>query len=385
MQVTDDRQQTADGRRQNLLFRFLISHFSFLIFFAGCGHTPVALEPVRTIEQWEAYRRQGLVPEQIDRVYCSGGTLRLVVYLDCADKVFCVDSHEKSGLKAYLVAHPEFCELPIAGEASGRDNPELLLSQKTPPQLIIKADTGAGYDPVELTRRTGIPVLLIPMRDIMTSRDEFDAGLRLLGTALGKCDRAEEVIAFFDREIAELRKRTENTTGPKPLVYVGGVSYGGPHSFNSSEAGYPPFTLVGANHPLTGKANDPLLGNRHTMLAKEKILEWNPEILFLDLGTLVLGTSSGLEELRADPTYRSLTAVQEGNIYTLLPNTYYFVNHDAVLANAWFVGSVLYPDRFSDINPHKKADEIFTFLVGNPVFCELDDALQNLALRRISL
>jgi len=378
----------TDGKRQNLIFYFLFFIFYFS-FFPGCGHSPVALEPIRTIEQWEAYRQKGLVPEQIDSVYCSGGTLRLVVYLECADKVFCVDSNERksverSGMKAYLAAHPEFQDLPIAGETSGRDNPEALLSQKIPPQLIIKADTGTGYDPVELTRRTGIPVLLIPMRDPVSAHDEFDAGLRLLGTALGKRSRAEEVIAFFDREIKELRRRTENITEPKPLVYVGGVSYNGSHTFHSSEAGYPPFTLVGANSPLAEKGNDPLLGNRHAILAKEKILEWNPEILFLDLGTLLLGAASGLEELRADPTYRSLTAVQEGNVYALLPNTFYHVNHDAVLVNAWFVGKVLYPDRFLDIDPLEKADEIFTFLVGKPVFGELDDALQNLALRQIS-
>jgi len=193
------------------------------------------------------------------------------------------------------------------------------------------------------------------------------------------------VIAFFAQEIEELKKRSENIVEPKPLVYVGGVSYNGSFGFNSSEAGYPPFTLVGANSPLKEKANDPLLGNRHAILAKEKILEWNPETLFLDLGTLLLGASSGLEELRADPTYRSLTAVQKGDVYTLLPNTFYHVNHDAVLVNAWFVGKTLYPDRFSDIDPFEKADEIFTFLVGKPVFRELDDALQNLALRRISL
>jgi len=120
------------------------------------------------------------------------------------------------------------------------------------------------------------------------------------------------------------------------------------------------------------------------MLAKEKILEWNPDMLFLDLGTLLLGASSGLDELRTDPAYRSLTAVQKGNVYALLPNTLYFVNHDAVLANAWFVGKTLYPDRFSDIDPHEKADEIFEFLVGKPVLRELDDALHHLALRRIA-
>ena len=357
------------------------------------GSSDNTLKPIRTLAQWEQYREQGLVPTQIDKIFCSGGTLRLAVYLDCADKVVAVDTNERraserSGMKAYLAAHPEFREMPAAGESSGRDNPELLLSLENPPQLIIKADTGAGFDPDELTRRTGIPVLLVPMRDITTGRKEFDEGLRLIGAALGKSERAEEVIAFFDREIAELKTRSDSaglSDAEKPLVYVGGVSYNGSHAFNSSEAGYPPFELVGAKSPVNERSADPLIGNRHAMLAKEKILEWNPDILFLDLGTLTLGLSSGLVELQNDPSYRTLTAVQQGHIYTLHPNTFYFVNHDAVLVNAWFVGKTLYPEQFADIDPKAKADEIFKFLVGKPVFNDLNAALQELALDKLAV
>jgi iron complex transport system substrate-binding protein len=362
---------------------------------ASCSRTATeseTLRPIRTVEQWEAYRQKGLVPENVERIYCSGGTLRLAVYLECTDRVIATDGNERIaterlGMKAYLAAHPELQTLPIAGESSGRDNPELLLSHDPPPQLIIKADTNAGYDPNELTRRTGIPVVLVPMRGITVGHDEFDAGLRLMGVALGKRERAEEVIAFFNSEIAELKRRTENVVPEesKPLVYVGGVSYNGSHGFNASEAGYPPFELVGAKSPLEENKSDPLLGNRHRMLAKEKILEWNPDMLFLDLGTLNLQEVSGLAELQNDPSYRSLTAVQRGQVYTLLPNTFYFVNHDAVLVNAWFVGKTLYPNKFDDIDIQQKADEIFTFLVGKPVFGSLNKALQNLALRKMEM
>ena len=351
------------------------------------------LRPIRTTDQWEQYRAQGLVPATIDRIFCSGGTLRLAVYLDCADKVVAVDtnerkSSERNGMKAYLAAHPEFCEMPVAGETSGRDNPERLLSLENPPQLIIKADTGAGFDPEELTRRTGIPVLLVPMRDITTGRKEFDEALRLIGVALGKSGRAEEVIAFFDREIAELKARSDQaglTDAEKPLVYVGGVSYNGSHGFHSSQAGYPPFALVGAKSPVTERSADPTLGNRHAMLAKEKILEWNPDLLFLDLGTLALGQSSGLVELQRDPSYRTLSAVGQGRVFALHPNTFYNVNHDAVLVNAWFVGKTLYPEQFADIDPKVKADEIFAFLVGKPVFDNLNASLHHLALAPLPL
>jgi iron complex transport system substrate-binding protein len=373
------------------IFLFLI-FLSIPVFFTSCVRqnskpTDDELHPIRTIAQWEEYRSKGRVPEKIERIYCSGGTLRLAVYLNCTDRVIATDGNEQlgeelNGMKAYLAAHPELQTLPIAGESSGRDNPERLLSLEHPPQLILKADTGAGYDPEELTRRTGIPVVLVPMRGITAGRAEFDAGLRLMGTALHQQERAEEVILFFNREIAELKKRTADTgqEESKPLVYVGGVSYNGSHGFHSSEAGYPPFELTGAKSPVEENKTDPILGNRHRMLAKEKILEWNPDIIFLDLGTLNLQNASGLTELRTDPAYRSLTAVQKGHVYTLLPNTFYFVNHDAVLANAWFVGKTLYPDRFTDIDPKRKADEIFTFLVGKPVFPQLNEGLQNLAL-----
>ena len=374
---------------------------TIVICVSGCTqHIPGSqvtrhLEPIRTLEQLQEYRNAGFIPEKIDHIYCSGGTLRLAVYLECADKVVAVDtnermSSERSGMKAYLAANPVFHELPIGGETSGRDNPELLLTLNPMPQLIVKADTGAGYDPTELTRRTGIPVLLIPMRGITVGREEFDAGLRLMGAALGKEERAEAVIEFFTQEIADIQtrirqNRTKQVEGTKPLVYVGGVSYNGSHGFHSSEAGYPPFDIVGAESPIKANANEPTLGKRHTILAKEKILEWNPDILFLDLGTLYLGASSGLIELKTDPAYRSLTAVQKGKVYTLLPDTFYFVNHDAVLANAWFVAKTLYPEQFSDIDPNKKADDIFTFLVGKPVFEQLNASLDHLAFKRLSV
>ncbi|MDR2346097.1 MAG: ABC transporter substrate-binding protein [Planctomycetaceae bacterium] len=406
--------------RAKILFIFFVT-----LIIAGCRQVNVdhsdttqnvklELRPIRTIEQLEKYRRAGLVPDKIDRVYCSGGTLRLAVYFECADRIVATDGNERgdserNGMKAYLAAHPELQSLPIAGASSGRDNPELLLSLKLPPQLIIKADTGAGYDPDELTKRTGIPILLIPMRGITVGKDQFDYGLKLIGNALGKNERAEALIKFFNNEIAELQKRSQiivtknNSTDQntdqtadqntdqtadqikRPTVYVGGVSYNGSHGFNSSEAGYPPFELVGANSFLDENKMDPILGNRHTMLSKEKILEWNPDILFVDLGTLSLGASSGVNELKNDSSYQSLTAVKNGKVYTLLADTFYFVNHDAVLVNAWFVGKILYPEQFKDIDPKKKADEIFTFLVGKPVFDKLNHALQNLALEKISV
>jgi iron complex transport system substrate-binding protein len=124
----------------------------------------------------------------------------------------------------------------------------------------------------------------------------------------------------------------------------------------------------------------------HSSISKEKIMEWDPDLLFLDLSTLQLGDKSGgLFELRSDPAYRTLSAVKSGKVYGLLPYNWYTKNYGSILANAYFIGKTVYPDRFADIDPAKKADEIYTFLVGKPVFEEMKAMFDNLAYETVDV
>jgi len=52
------------------------------------------------------------------------------------------------------------------------------------------------------------------------------------------------------------------------------------------------------------------------------------------------------------------------------PYNSYNTNYETVLADAYFIGKTLYPDRFADVDPVEKADEIYTFFVGKPVFAD---------------
>jgi iron complex transport system substrate-binding protein len=164
---------------------------------------------------------------------------------------------------------------------------------------------------------------------------------------------------------------------------VGGIAYRGPHGFRSTEPGYPPLIFVNA----ANLAYDPsLLGgaSRQVTVAKEKLLQWDPDVLFLDLSTLQLaGEASGLWEIRNDPALKTLRAVQEGKVYGLLPYNWYTKNYGSVLANAYFIGKVLYPDRFDDIQPAVKADEIYQFLVGKPVFDQMNASFENMAYKAV--
>ncbi|WP_348771045.1 iron ABC transporter substrate-binding protein [Pseudodesulfovibrio sp. zrk46] len=301
----------------------------------------------------------------------------MLTYLQAQENVVAVDDIEsrrrKFDARPYAIANPEYAERPIFGQFRGHDNPELIMTLEPQPQVIVKTYASSmGYDPVELQQKTGIPVVVCNYGDFGKLRPALYQTLRTMGELLGKQTRAEEVIAFMEAQINDLRQRTADIPEKdRRSAFVGGVAFKGPHGYQSTEPAYPPFSFVNVENPAydTGLSGKEL---RHSDVSKEKIMEWDPDYLFLDLSTLQMGDKAGgLYELRNDPAYRTLTAVTEGRVYGLLPYNWYTKNYGSILANAYFVGKVLYPERFNDVDPAAKADEIYTFLVGKPVFSDM--------------
>lgn len=338
----------------------------------------------------DAMGRAVEIPERVERVICSGpGCLRLLTYLQGQDMAVGVDDMEtrrsRFDARPYALANPSFKKLPTFGEFRGHDNPERILILEPQPQVIFKTYGTMGHDPVELQEKTGIPVVVLGYGELAGPKQKvFFQALRTMGEAVGRQERAEAVIDFFKDNITELESRTKDIPeSERPSVFVGGVAKKGPHGYQSTEPGYPPFRFVNADNvafdrTLTGKAL------MHADVAKEKIVEWNPDYLFLDLSTLQLGKGAGgLHELRTDPAYATLTAVRENRVYGLLPYNWYSRNFGSILANAWYVGGLLHPERFPDLNPAAKADEIYSFLVGEPVFEKMDEAFHNMAFKRV--
>ncbi len=72
-------------------------------------------------------------------------------------------------------------------------------------------------------------------------------------------------------------------------------------------------------------------------------------------------------------------------MYGVLPYNFYSTNYESVLADAYFIGKTVYPDRFADIDPSVKADEIYAKFVGKPVFNELNRNYNNTGFRKIEV
>lgn len=134
----------------------------------------------------------------------------------------------------------------------------------------------------------------------------------------------------------------------------------GTHGIESTQAKYPPFLAVGARNVVdeTGKSGS-------LMIEREKLLSWDPDILFIDEG----GYSLVLADVQKNPTfYQSLRAVKNGQVYGQIPYNSYTTNIDTALADAYYAGKVMFPEQFQDIDPVAKSDEIYTSLLGKPLY-----------------
>lgn len=350
--------------------------------FTGCTDTDTQQTEKETITITDSFGREVTVPANPERVVCSGsGCLRYLTYLQAEDRIVGVDDIEKEktqfDARPYALANPKFKDYPLIGEFRGNDDPEKIVACN--PEVIFKAFSTTPDDIDELSEKTGIPVVGLNYGDLGVYRDDMYQSLRIMGEVMGKENRAEEVIVFFDNSIADLDTRTGSVANTeKKSTYVGGIAYRGPHGYQSTEPTYPPFMFVNA----LNVAGD--MGTEHADVAKEKIIEWNPDVLFVDLSTLQT-TPSAIDELKTDEAYQTLGAVQAGEVYGVLPYNWYTKNHGSVIADAYYIGSVLYPEQFEDIVPAEKADEIYTFLVGKPVFDQMNEEFENIAFTKLSL
>lgn len=358
--------------------------------FSGC------LEPsqkgtnnleAQTISVVDDLGRIVFVPKDVQKIGLSGsGSARYMVYLESYDRIVGVDTTDNSTRigkesRPYMLAHPEIATFELLGAKKAQIDPELALKLK--PDVIIfsveSAESSKMADAV--TNKTGIPVVCYNQYDPAHNFDRFSSNMRLLGKVVGKESRAEEIIEYFGKMRNDLIQRTPLIpTDQKPVVYVGGSANRGAHGLISTKPEFIGFTLLGANHKVEG------IGDMDaSKISKEKIVEWSPEILFIDLSTLNAAGGGAFVELKTDPSYQTLRAVQSGEIYAVMPDTSCKTNHGTSFANAYFVGTVLYPDQFKDVDPAEKADEIFTFLVGKPVFNEMYQNTGYMGFQKIDL
>lgn len=376
---------------------------SILVIFVSLG---IALSATQSEAQTDAkmteivdgFNRTVTVPVLPQKVICSNaGCLRYLVYLQGQEKVVGVDTMETNvrnphDPRGYALANPQFKDLPVFGGYPGKDDPEKIID--IAPDLIFKSsfsNSPAAYGKEsldELQRKTNIPVIGFIYGGLLTQneRKEMASALILMGKVMGKEERAQQLIDYINSTISDLEKRTKDIPEASlKTAYIGGVQTMDAYGFLNTEPLYLPFQLVNVKNIGADFWNKNPTGVKG-IISKEYLIAIDPEYIFIDLSTIQgIGGSSAIDQLKNDTVFRQLSAVRKGNVYGILPYTWYATNYENGLADAYFVGKILYPEKFADIDPVQKADEITAFFDGMPLMGKYQENFNGLVFKQIPL
>ncbi|QSG06127.1 iron ABC transporter substrate-binding protein [Halapricum desulfuricans] len=335
---------------------------------AGCSVLGDTSAGARTVT--DGAGRDVEVPESVERVVAVGpGSLRQVAYLGATDRVVGVEADRNGSTTSapYNVANPELREKTVIGSVgpNAGGNAEAIIAAD-PDVILFYGDSSRAET---LQSQTDIPAVVLRITDFGSKRRRervYDMW-RLVGTVLGREDRAEELATFVEEAIADLRDRTADLpSGERAAAYAGAISYKGAHGIATTRRRFPPFRYAGVENVASGLETD----GPSVQVSEEALLEWDPETIFVDADNL----SRAREDLTDNDVYDRLAAVENGEVYTLLPHASYHHNYGSILANGYFVGETLYPDRFGDVDVPSAIDSIYETMLGAPLYDDLVDA-----------
>ena len=297
------------------------------------------------------------VPEKIDSIIAlEAGSLRLISYLDAVDKVIAVEDQghgrEKTennffSLATYRLAYPGLRDLPSIGSS---ENHEGIIAAD--PDIIISSTVDVG-ELDQLQSVLGIPVFAVNADLELHNPEEFYQQLRSLGKVLDKENRAKELIEGISTALTDIKDRTARVESPK-RAYAGGMMFFGPADLLRTTGDYLPFDLTGTENVMP---SNPANNRQPYMTSLEDLIAAAPDYVFIDAANVNLSKSGFMQNRRV--LEEQVPAFGSEQVYTTLVYKYYGTNWENQLINVYYVGKVLYPQLYSDVDIQKKAEEMW--------------------------
>ena len=357
---------------------------------SSCGETKNDNQ-IETIEITDALGRKVKAKKDNQRVLCIGASaLRLYSYVGDMNKLCGVEAYETSEqdkvkIRPYNYAYRDlFKTLPRVktGGPMQPANAEAILAAK--PDIVFSL-----YNDVEkmdqLQTKINTPIVCLSYGKSDPFSNEVYNSLELIGKLVNTTARATEVISYIKNLKSDLNNRTKDISeSDKKKVFLGYNTYnGGAGEIGSSLVNYTCFKETNAKNVLTEDLN---LGTNNPTIELEKLIELNPDIMFVD----VANYSKLVADYKSDkkPSLEKISAFKNGEIYLQMPFNQYYTNIDIAMADCYFVGATVFKEQFKDINITEKYNEILSTLLNkNMNYYErtLKDTPNNLGFQKVDL
>lgn len=329
----------------------------------SCGSHIENADNHRVLE--DSSGRKVHLPDSLHSVVAlRSGALRLLCYMGMAGRVAYIEGNETRRDVPYLMANPGLRDKPVIGAGNNFDT-ELLAASDA--DLII-ATFMSSTEADELQRATQKPVFVLEYGDMKENTGQLFKSIGLLGELFYSSGRADSLVRYISNSLEEFKKRSAGNVTVS--AYTGGVAYRGSHGISSTEPGYPSYSFLSIENvagSLGEVISSPVNMQENAFIDIEQLLIWDPEYIFLDAA----GETIWRTEIEKPLLSATLQSFLSGKVYSVLPYNWYTTNYENILCNTWFIGSLVYPASFSDVDIEEKCRDIYRFFLGKDVYDEM--------------
>ena len=271
------------------------------------------------------------------------------------------EGRRQSSWDMFTQKFPQLEDLPDVGYVpSGTFNVESVIALEPDLVLMVKNDFENVQTDLERLEQAGIPVLFVDYH-MQTMENHCNSTL-LIGKAMGMEERAEQLVKFYQTQMALVTDRLAQAeeTLDRPKVYVEFSEAAGPATFGASYGKQ----MWGALVEQCGGDNiaRSLVEGASAPIMPEQVLACNPDITifagnqFADSDINIgLGYTSdreiaeqNLQTYAQRPGWSELNAVKNGRMYALYHD---LSRHIFDFAGLQFFAKTIHPDLFEDLDP----------------------------------
>lgn len=263
----------------------------------------------------------------------------------------------------YKNKYPQLLKLPTFGGAKeGTFNVEQALTLH-PDLVLMNLESKEATDEgklIEKLDQLGIPVVFIDFRE--KPFENAEKSIRIMGQLLGNPQRAEEIIAFRNKQIAIVQDRLKNYQGKRPKVMLdraGGYTDECCMSFGDENFGRMVEVAGGINIAKN------LIPGTFGTLNPEQIISAKPDVVIVtganwknyNTANGWVGVGPGADQtlakqrltaLMARPAFRTLPVATDGNAHAIW-HQFYDSPYNFIAIQV--MAKWLHPDLFADIDP----------------------------------
>ncbi len=317
-------------------------------------------------------KRQARVPSVVKSVYSVSPMGDVMMYTLAPGKVAGTSCDWTAEERRYLL--DDYNRKPFLGGWFGKNttgNPEVIL--KAHPDLVLSMgnlDHTSISSAERIQNQLGIPVVMV---DGTLTR--VDASYRFLGGILAESERANTLAAYCRKTVDEVRAIAAAIPLSQRVRVYYAEGLNGLETDPKGSAHAEVLDMVGG----LNVADVPMLrGYGRGGVSLEQLLVWQPAVIIVCVDRGYADGTGNWSRIVSNPAWQNIEAVKNGKVYEIpsLPHNWFdrppSVNR---LIGLWWLGNLLYPDRFH-IDIRVKAREYYDLFYHKKLTdAELDEVL----------